>query len=74
MSGHLQLVATTALPVLQGPIKGRHATDWARRPYLDAWAERYPASQASVERGRLKQGKARHRAHRDPLPMKAGRK
>lgn len=42
----------------------------SRTPYLEAWAERYHRSQLAIERSRLKDGKAKHRAHRDPLPGK----
>ncbi|MET4094600.1 hypothetical protein [Arthrobacter sp. UYCu712] len=41
-----------------------------RTPYLEAWAQRYHRSQLAIERGRLKAGRAKHRAHRDPLPGK----
>lgn len=68
MNGHLSLVPAPA-PV---EAKGRHAGHGGS--YLEQWAERYPVSQAAAERGRLKQGKARRRAHRDPLPVRAGRK
>lgn len=44
----------------------------ARTPYLEAWAQRYHRSQLAIERARLKAGKAKHRAHRNPLPAKPG--
>lgn len=53
------------------PTSGRHADD--RTSYMERWAERYPIGQRSVERTRLKQGKAKYRAHRDPLPAKPGK-
>jgi len=49
-------ISTTAQ---RGP---RHST--GRSSYLEKWAQRYPNSQAKIERGRLRQGKAKHRAHR----------
>ncbi|WMI32982.1 hypothetical protein SEA_PEGGYLEG03_41 [Arthrobacter phage PeggyLeg03] len=48
---------------------GRHAA--ARVSYEEAWAKRYWRSQAGIERGRLDNGKARHRAHREPFPLQA---
>lgn len=48
---------------------GRHAG--VRVSYEDAWAKRYWRSQAGIERGRLDKGKAKHRAHREPFPLKA---
>ena len=39
-------------------------------PYLEGWAQRYWRAQQSIERGRLRQGKAKHRAHRDPIQGK----
>ena len=50
------------------PKAGKHADD--RTSYMERWAERYPHGQRSVERTRLKLGKAKYRAHRDPLPAK----
>lgn len=41
-----------------------------RVSYLEGWAQRYHRSQLAIERSRLAKGKARHRAHRDPLPGK----
>lgn len=68
MNGHLSLAPTApALPAQAGA--GLHST--GRTSYMEQWAERYQISQAAIERARLKQGKARHRAHRDPLPMRA---
>lgn len=32
--------------------------------YVEAWAKRYPKAQQAIERDRLKQGLAKHRAHR----------
>jgi hypothetical protein len=51
--------------------RGRHA---GKASYLEGWAERYWRSQQAVERDRLRKGKARHRAHRDPLPGKPATK
>jgi hypothetical protein len=47
---------------------GRRAN--ATTPYLEAWAARYWRSQQAIERGRLRQGKAKHRAHREPIAAK----
>jgi hypothetical protein len=55
--------------VLEAPAtkpQGRRAN--ATTPYLEAWAARYWRSQQAIERNRLRKGKARHRAHRDPIP------
>jgi hypothetical protein len=51
--------------------RGRRA---GKSSYLEGWAQRYWRSQQAVERDRLRQGKARHRAHRDPLPGKPATK
>ena len=48
------------------PATGRRA-DTSRVSYLEHWAERYYRSQVAVERARLRQGKAKYRAHREPL-------
>ncbi len=48
---------------------GKHAD--VRVSYMDAWAKRYWRSQYGIERSRLRKGKAKHRAHRDELPIKA---
>lgn len=45
---------------------GRRAA--AGNSYLELWAARYWRSQAKIERDRLRRGKAKYRAHRDPLP------
>lgn len=37
--------------------------------YREQWAARYWRSQAKIERDRLRKGKAKYRAHRDPLPV-----
>lgn len=39
-------------------------------PYAEAWAQRHPFGQSLIERDRLLKGKARHRAHRNPLPLR----
>lgn len=39
-------------------------------PYAEGWAQRHPYAQGRIERDRLRKGKARHRAHRDPLPVR----
>lgn len=68
--------ATTTAPDNIGALADAPATTatgkraHARTPYLEAWAQRYHRSQIAVERARLKAGKAKHRAHRDPLPGK----
>jgi hypothetical protein len=49
--------------------QGRRADN--RVSYMDTWAQRYWRSQANIERGRLLVGKAKHRAHREPLPVKS---
>lgn len=48
---------------------GRHA-DTSRVSYMERWAERYPHGQRSVEKTRLKLGKARYRANREPIEAK----
>lgn len=51
--------------------RGRRA---GKTSYLETWAERYWRSQQAVERDRLRQGKAKHRAHRNVLPGKPAKK
>lgn len=36
-------------------------------PYAETFAERHRKAQAAIERNRLDKGKARYRAHRDPV-------
>ncbi|MDN5670056.1 MAG: hypothetical protein L0G87_16850 [Renibacterium salmoninarum] len=43
---------------------GKHAGETT---YLERWAKRYPNLQAKIERGRLNQGLAKHRGHRNQL-------
>lgn len=38
--------------------------------YLELWAKRYWRSQQAIERARLRDGKAKYRAHRDPIAGK----
>lgn len=64
------LAATSlAVPDTDAKRKGRRAD--TRVSYMDVWARRYWRSQAGVERDRLRKGKARHRAHRNELPLKS---
>jgi len=56
----------------QPKMSGRRAA--ARDSYLDRWARRYWKSQEAIERDRLRKGKAKYRAHRDPFPGKAAKK
>jgi hypothetical protein len=49
-------------------MSGRRAAGIVLNSYRERWARRYWRSQAKIERDRLRKGKARHRAHRDPLP------
>lgn len=51
------------------PKQGRRA-DTSRTSYMEHWAERYHRSQEAVERARLRKGKAKYRAHREPLAGK----
>lgn len=51
---------------------GRRAN--ATTPYLESWAARYWRSQQAIERGRLRKGKAKHRAHREPITTKLATK
>lgn len=51
------------------PTAGRRA-DTSRTSYMERWAERYHRSQEKVERDRLRKGKAKYRAHREPLAGK----
>lgn len=44
----------------QNTAAGRHSNGLVS--YLDEWARRYPKAQAKIERFRLRQGKAKHRA------------
>lgn len=39
---------------------GRHSNGLVS--YMDEWARRYPKAQSKIERHRLRQGKAKHRA------------
>lgn len=43
---------------------GKHAGETT---YLERFARRYPKVQFKIERGRLNQGLAKHRAHRNQL-------
>lgn len=49
-------------------MSGRRSS--GRQSYLELWAKRYWRSQQAIERSRLLLGKAKYRAHRDPLPGK----
>ncbi|WP_156807725.1 hypothetical protein [Acaricomes phytoseiuli] len=51
-----------ALPSVGG---GRRSTGYYGS--LEKFAERHPKPQAKIERGRLRAGKAKHRAHRELL-------
>lgn len=53
----------------EAPTQGRRA-DTSRVSYMEHWAERYHRSQEAVERARLRKGKAKYRAHREPLAGK----
>lgn len=44
----------------QTPAAGRHSNGLPS--YLEEWARRYPKAQAKIERHRVRQGKAKHRA------------
>jgi len=44
---------------------GRRASDTV--PFGETFAERHRKAQAAIERNRLAVGKARYRAHRDPI-------
>lgn len=61
-------ISAVSLNAAQDPLPlgaGRHST--GRYNYLERFAERFPNPQLKIERGRLKQGKAKHRAHQQIL-------
>ena len=65
----LRAIGGETIAMFQEPAPaGRRAL--ATTPYLEGWAKRYWRSQQKVERSRLREGKARHRAHREPIKTK----
>lgn len=60
---------SAAAQVEAAPSVGRRA-DTSRVSYMERWAERYYRSQEKIERDRLRKGKAKYRARREPLTGK----
>ena len=58
----------SAADVLEAPATTSGRRSNGHHSYLEGWAARYWKSQEAIERSRLRKGKARHRAHRDPIP------
>lgn len=61
----------TMIPAAEAPATTRRREQQTEgSSYFEGWAARYWRSQQKIERDRLRNGMARHRAHRDPLPGK----